>query len=428
MNHLLLKYAFILLLILSINQLISQESLDHLTIGKLEFKGLKKTKFSYLEKLINTQLGGTTTEDQLKKDVQHLVNLNAIAGASYQVDTLNGELALTFNIQEALTAFPIINFGGIRGNFWFQLGFTDINWLGKGIQLSASYQNNDGRNNYSFYYRVPYISGSRWGTAFSFLQWASVEPVFFDEATVFYDYTNTSVGLNSIYQIGRNHSIEFGGSYFVEDYQKNSRHLEEVTPGPQSQQQKKVLAKIIHQFARIDYDYYILDGFDNVVNTQAVYSIADKNTFFILMNDTRFFKKVGYGGNIAARLRVGISTNDNSPFAPFVLDSHVNIRGSGNRIDRGTAAFILNLEYRHRIFDRGRFAGQVVAFADSGTWRNPGGSFSDLLNRDNFRQFVGGGIRLIYKKAFNSVFRLDYGFDLHNFQQRGVVVGLGQYF
>ena len=129
-----------------------------------------------------------------------------------------------------------------------------------------------------------------------------------------------------------------------------------------------------------------------------------------------------------ARFRFGISTNTNTPFAPFVLDSQVNIRGSGNRIDRGTAAFILNLEYRQTVFDLANFAGQIVAFSDAGTWRNPGGSFKDLLDRDNFRHFVGGGVRLIYKRAFNAIFRLDYGIDLFDFQQRGFVVGLGQYF
>ena len=128
------------------------------------------------------------------------------------------------------------------------------------------------------------------------------------------------------------------------------------------------------------------------------------------------------------RLRLAISTNNNTPFAPFVVDSHVNIRGVGNRIDRGTAQVVFNAEYRHTIFDTNKWAAQSVVFSDSGTWRKPGGELSDLLNSEQFRQFIGGGIRIIYKKYYGAVFRVDYGVDIFNKKQRGVVLGLGQYF
>ena len=121
---------------------------------------------------------------------------------------------------------------------------------------------------------------------------------------------------------------------------------------------------------------------------------------------------------------------ENSPFAPFVLDSQVNIRGSGNRIDRGTAQLILNLEYRHTVWmdRRERFAAQVVGFSDLGTWRNPGGELSDLVASENIRHFVGAGLRVLSLKAYNAALRVDYGVDVRNTKQRGVVLGFGQYF
>ncbi len=128
------------------------------------------------------------------------------------------------------------------------------------------------------------------------------------------------------------------------------------------------------------------------------------------------------------RLRLGLATNNDTPFAPFVLDSYVNIRGSGNRIDRGTGSAILNVEYRQTFYDKDRYAGQLVAFSDLGTWRTPGAPFNDFTNPDNFRHFVGGGFRIIYKKAFNAMLRLDYGVDVYDFDQRGFVLGFGQYF
>lgn len=399
-----------------------------LVVTDFQFEGLKKTKETYLQRFLDNEVGNTFSLQKLEKNIQQLKNLNAVANAHFQLDTTKNGLKITYQIEEAFTIFPIINFGGVEGNVWFQLGFTDLNWLGKGMQLSAFYQNNDGRNNFSGYYRVPYINGSRWGASFSFLKWASREPLYFDEGEVLYNYDNLSFGGTVIYELDFNHNLEFGGSYFIEDYEKSADQSIENPPGPEDLRQPKTLIKLLHKLNRINYHYFYLFGFENSTNLQTVYSFNDKSWFQIILNDTRFFKRIGKKGNLASRLRLGLSTNNDTPFAPFVLDSHVNIRGAGNRIDRGTGVLVLNVEYRHTVFDRKLFAGQIVGFSDTGTWRNPGGDLTDLLEGENLRPFAGGGIRVIYKKAFDAVLRLDYGIDLTDAEERGFVLGFGQYF
>ena len=161
---------------------------------------------------------------------------------------------------------------------------------------------------------------------------------------------------------------------------------------------------------------------------QNVYNTVDKNWFNTLQFQGRKFARFGDKGNVAMRLRLAISTNNETPFAPFVVDSHVNLRGVGNRIDRGTGQVVFNVEYRQTVGDWKRWAAQLVAFSDLGTWRNPGGDFSDLYDSENFRHFIGGGFRIIYKKVFGAVLRVDYGFDIYNKNQNGIVIGLGQYF
>ncbi len=146
------------------------------------------------------------------------------------------------------------------------------------------------------------------------------------------------------------------------------------------------------------------------------------------INDLHYYRRVGRRGNLAMRLRMGLSTNLNTPFAPFVLDSRFNIRGAGNRIDRGTGTLVLNVEYRYTIWQNDLFATQGVIFSDAGAWRNAGGRFDDFVNPDYIRHFVGPGFRVIYKKAFNAVFRVDYGFDLYQVGEQGLVIGFGQYF
>jgi outer membrane protein assembly factor BamA len=416
----------IILLAITINNY--AQTTDSLVINSITFEGLKKTKTTLLSSFLSNRIGTTTNAALLQSDAQQLSNLDIVAFAQYHVDTTEQGLDIRYEVKEAFSLFPNINFGGIRGNFWYEVGITDFNFLGKGAQLTANYRNNDGRHNFNLYYKMPYLNNPRWGFSASLLKWASIEPLYFDPDQIFYDYDNWTVGATLIHHFSNIHHIEFGGSYFIESYQKNSRHAEEITPGPEAATRRKALAKAIYRFGQLNYHYYEINGFNNILNVQSVYDFDDHTPFFILINDSHFFQRTDMKGNFAARLRIGLSSNNDSPFAPFVLDSNINIRGSGNRIDRGTAAIILNLEYRQTIFDRKAFAAQAVGFSDTGTWRNPGGELSDLVDGANFRHFIGGGFRFIYKNAYNAIVRLDYGIDLYNFNERGFVIGLGQYF
>ena len=142
----------------------------------------------------------------------------------------------------------------------------------------------------------------------------------------------------------------------------------------------------------------------------------------------QFAKRIGEKGNWANRMRLGFSTNDETPFAPFSVDNNLNIRGVGNTIDRGTGVIVLNTEYRHTLYEKGWFSLQGNAFIDAGTWRNPGGDFSDLSDTENIRVYPGLGLRFIHKKIYNATFRIDYGYGVTKDATQGFVFGIGQYF
>ena len=150
--------------------------------------------------------------------------------------------------------------------------------------------------------------------------------------------------------------------------------------------------------------------------------------FFIGRNDFEYFKRIGEKGNWANRLRLAYASNDETPFAPFAVDNQLNLRGVGNTIDRGTAAIVLNSEYRHTLYEKGWFVFQSNAFVDVGSWRNPGGNLTELIDGSTVKLYPGLGIRFIHKRIFNAVFRLDYGFGIGNQATNGIVFGIGQYF
>ena len=73
--------------------------------------------------------------------------------------------------------------------------------------------------------------------------------------------------------------------------------------------------------------------------------------FYALENETTYFKRIGNHGNWASRLQLSISRNFETPFPAFVIDNNLNIRGIGNRVQRGSALAAWSTEYRHTLLE-----------------------------------------------------------------------------
>lgn len=399
--------------------------IDAQTIKTINFEGLQKTKPPYLNQFLSFEVGDELDSAKLKETKQRLINLEMFADVSYEVEQSAKGVTITFQMEELFTLLPIFNFGGIEENFWFQIGASEVNLSGRGNKLTSYYQYYD-RSSFATHLTFDRIKQSPWGVNINLIKWSTLEPLFFNGNTVEYEYDNYTVGGDAIRHITFRDRIEFGLAYFMEDYQKFTEGSFEGAP--EKVNKHKVLGKLRLIHNRVDYHFFYLNGWHNQLNLQTVQSFDNDPAFYIIFNDLKRFIRINEHGNFASRLRLGLSSNEESPFAPFVLDSYVNIRGVGNRVDRGTGAIILNAEYRHSFIDQRKLAIQGVLFSDSGSWRTPGGDFSDFTDSNNFVLFAGGGFRLIHKKIFNAIFRVDYGINLQQPEVSGFVLGIGQYF
>jgi len=417
--------AFILLL--CIQSSIAQVD-NELVIDNIKYEGAEKSNITFLSEHIKSSIGSTPSDSLIQEDIQRLKNLSSIGNANYRIENNGEQLELIFELNEVRTLLPILTSGRIKDNLWFQAGFVDINWRGRGQIFSAAYLNNDGRHSGNIYFKNPKILNSNWGFSASLSSWSSLEPLFFNEGAVNYEYGNDAIGLTGIYNLDRKRNIELGTTFFIETYERSTDQISDITVGPDRLSQPKLLTKAGYSETFLDYDLFYLKGLAWNALYQNVFNTIDNSWFHILQVQGAAYLKVGRRGNFANRIRLGISTNDDSPFAPFVADSHVNIRGIGNRIDRGTAQIFLNTEYRQAFIESNRIGVQGVLFSDIGTWRNPGGRIKDLFDPNEVRVFAGVGIRIIYPKIYGAVLRIDYSVELSDTDRRGFVIGLGQYF
>jgi outer membrane protein assembly factor BamA len=419
MNLYYIAYIFFLISCLGFGQ--------HKVISEIHIQGNNKTKTSAITKLINSKHGTTLDSLQIENDIKRLKRLPSVAHAYYQVYEKEEGYEVVYGIEENFTIIPYTNIYTTNNDeFAFRIGVYEFNLFGQNIVLGGTYQN-DIYSSYIANLRAPFLFSKKLGVAFNYSNLTTLEPVFLGSGTADYKYNNTSYEVLGLYQFNFQNRIELGINYFNEDYEYKRGATEEKVP--QNFDVNKLLYKLIYEYNNLDYDYQYISGFKNTLNLQYVISTQNVLPDFVIgRNDFLYYKRIGKKGNWASRLRLGLASNDNSPFAPFAVDNNLNIRGVGNIIDRGTGVIVLNTEYRHTLYEKDWFVLQSNLFVDGGSWRNPGGDFGDFSKSKNFKIYPGIGLRLMHKRIFNAIFRIDYGYGITENATKGFVFGIGQYF
>jgi len=399
-------------------------------VGRVEFKGNEKTRTSVLEKVVRSKEGMSLDSVLLRQDVAQLIRMPSVSHATYKVnESQDGEFwVVSFEIEENFTLIPFASiYTTNQDEFAYRVGLQEFNAFGRNITIGGFYQK-DIFDSYSIHLRHPMLFGPRVGLALNYQNLTTQEPVFLENGTAQYRYNNESIEVLSLFQLYPGHRLELGLNFFTEDYSYLSGAT--AIDVPDALRVDKYLVKTIYNYDGINYDYQYLQGFRNTLNIQYVKSADESQLpeFVIGFVDLSYFKRVGQYGNWANRLRLGLASNIDTPFAPFAVDNNLNIRGVGNTIDRGTAAIVLNTEYRHTLVDKDWFVLQGNVFVDGGSWRNPGGDFSDFGKSQNIRIYPGVGLRFIHKYIFNAIFRIDYGYGVTPNSSQGIVFGIGQYF
>lgn len=400
------------------------------TISTLNFEGLKKNKESFLRKLVKVKENSSLDSTKIITDISRLKRLAGIANAEYQVvRNVDDSYTVTYTIDENFTIIPGFQIStDNNGEFSYRVSVFEFNLLGRNQLIGGFYQN-DVFDSFGGYWEAPYLFTNKLGFGLNYKNQVSQEPVFFSDGALNYRFDSKAFEANVLYEYDFHNRAEVGVTLSNEEYTFIEGDFELPDSKPSFLDANKIAFRGEYEHNNIEIDYQYVSGFRSLLNFRFVTGgdglLKD---FFIGRNDFEYFKRVGKKGNWANRLRLAYASEIDTPFAPFAVDNQLNLRGVGNTIDRGTAAIVFNTEYRHVLYERGWFVVQSNVFLDGGTWRNVGGTLSDITKAENVRLFPGAGIRFIHKRIFNAVFRLDYGFGLGENETNGIVFGIGQYF
>ena len=397
-------------------------------VADLKVQGNEKVKTSFIEKLVVTESGKLLDSALIKQDIKRLKRLPSVSNAYYQVfQSYDNAYDVLYTIEENLTFIPSISVYTTNDDeFAYRLGLYEHNLFGQNIGFGGFYQK-DIYSSYAINFRAPNLFSKRFGLAVNYKDLSTLESIFFDNAKADYKYNNESLEILGLFELNFNNRIELGFNVFTEDYSYESGDTSsDIT---QKLHIRKLLFKGVYEYNNLDYFYQYVSGFRSLFKLQYVTATSGKQPDFVIgWNNFYYFSRIGNKGNWANRLRVGLSSNQDTPFAPFSVENNINIRGVGNTIDRGTGTIILNTEYRHTLYEKNWFILQGNAFIDFGSWRLPGGKLRDFTDSDNIKLYSGFGLRFIHKEIYNAIFRIDYGVGLNKDGTRGIVFGIGQYF
>lgn len=401
------------------------------TITKVTVEGNKRTRTAFLKRLAFVKEGSILDTVRINSDVRRLKLLASVANVTSKLEQKEDGYHLTYNIEENFAIIPGLNiFTDNNGEFAYRVSLFDFNFLGRN-QIIGGFYSKDIFDSFGAFWEAPNLFSRKWGLGVNYQNNVSQEPIFLDDREdINYKFDSKAFQASLMFEPNFNNRFELGVNVSRETYDLIEGALPSNIPERLGADKFTVVGEYEHNQIHIFYQYQ--EGFRNIFNYRFVTGSQGQNdlltNFFLGRNDFEYFKRIGERGNWANRLRLAFASNDDTPFAPFALDNQLNIRGVGNTIDRGTAAIVLNTEYRHTLYEKNWFVIQSNAFIDVGSWRNPGGDLGQLVDGSTVRFYPGLGIRFIHKRIFNAVFRLDYGYGIGNEATRGIVFGIGQYF
>jgi len=418
------KLILTILCLLNLTLFAQQTRIDSIVVV-----GLKKSKVSYLKKMIFSSPNEVLDTITIKDDIIRMIREPAVSHAYYSIDTLpSNKIALKYHIEENITLIPAVDlWSTLDDAVAYHIGINDHNFLGKGYKAGVFYRRNN-LSGFGVLFSNPNFINYTLGWEGILQKRNTLEPVYETGQTYFYDYNfwNAEIGMSFKPKLEKIYQINLG---FLEDHYT----LESGTPTvsiPNNFITNKLLLKTSFDYNKLERYYYFQFGIRNRISNNWVWgeNFGGEHLFFAFENETTYFKRIYSKGNWANRLKLGISRNINTPFPTFVIDNNLNVRGIGNRVQRGSALLSFSTEYRHTILERRWLAIQANGFLDFAAIRPAGAAFKTTFESDNIKAFSGIGIRIIHKYIHSAILRIDYGFSMLPPFQKGLVFGIGQFF
>ncbi len=405
------------------------------TVSGIRFEGLVHTQEDYLRKIILIEEGDQLDTNLINESVFLLRNFNLFFEVESDYFVSGNTCEVVFHIKEANYLYPIFSVSGFGDQIKLRAGANHINFLGRVQSCGVLYQWYD-RHSFSLFHTMNRHANQTTGHTLAIAKYSTLEPLYFtqdsqqNDTVSQFNFDNYSVSGGGHYWIRPFLNTGLGGAYMFETYLQRDNAF--ALPGGDrfSFHKHQLFGSVTMN--RVEGIYEKRKGMYAQLYGEWIHTYTNEFMnagFFKASGNVRWYQLLGKRGNVALQSRIGLSTNNNSPFAPFVLDGFVNVRGIGNRVERGTAELIANAEYRFTLFTNRWITLQAAAFSDFGTLRAPGDPLSNLFLDAEQNVFVGSGMRVHLNVGYKTSMRVDYSLNpMNGAKLSGFTFGFDQFF
>ncbi len=392
------------------------------TIEEIRLVGLEKTNEEFVRDFLYSKLGNTYDKEVFAEDFASLNRLNLFFSLDSSIRFQGEKVILECRFVEAYYLYPIAYVDGFNDIIKTQVGFNQINFRGRFQNLGAQHQWY-GRHSFSLYWKAPFLT-RKWGLEASAAKYSTIEPLFGLGRTSEFNFDNYSLQFSPIRWLNTKTKLGVSLAGFKEFYRQNDT-INIGIPGTDFEFEKGQV-KVFLEHNNLQYREDQVDGFQVKSLLETVQTKGFPEASFLKGEiEAKWFHSVGERINLAARLKSGWATNNESPFSPYGVDGFVNVRGAGNRIARGTAIQTVNLEFRNRLLRHPWCFVQMLALVDCAFLREPGANYE--WNTNQVYTSYGIGTRVQLRKFYKTVFRLDVATLERNFEPQ-LVFGFNHYF
>lgn len=394
------------------------------TIYSVEISGNTKTKSNYLKRFISAKPGDEYDSLIVLSDLRCLRTLAPVMEADSDTSINDSGIVVRYRIAERFTILPVGDFGISDNNFWVGVGIMESNLAGRGMYVYGFYRYNKDHTVHLIF-RNPYLKGSKWGIETQVKNLPVSEQTGID-TILKQKFTDVSAAVK--YEFRFENDLYVGTSF---RYQAASYLIDNEGTATNEELgfRRSIVPYLKWEIQKLDIEHFYLEGWRNNFYIESAIPInSSSSPVLLLYDDFRIYKRLAVKGNIALRLLAGISNEANTVFSPFIADSYYNFRGIGYRAYKGNTIGLINMEYRHTIFEHRLGGIQAVVFSDSGILLNNEYNNSDSGFDKGTFIYGGLGARFIFKKAYNAILSIDYGLNFQDARTGGWVFGWGQYF
>ncbi len=188
-------------------------------VEEFTIHGNKKLKTSFIKLISDLHVDSPLDSTMLEVDIIRLKRLPAVRHAYYQVIPSFDNYEVRYYIEEHITINPQLNIYTTNDDeFAFRIGLYEFNTLGRNIAFGGFYQR-DVFDSYGVNLRAPFLLNNKLGVAMNVQRLTTQEPVFLDEGTADYKYSNTSFEVLGLYALNLKHRVEAGVNLFNEKYE-----------------------------------------------------------------------------------------------------------------------------------------------------------------------------------------------------------------